>query len=58
MKIKVQAQPNGECFAIDEDSYDGYGSPTGWGENAAEAIEDLKEQLIERKFYTVEQMWV
>lgn len=34
--------------AVDDDSYDGHGSPIGYGRTEQEAIDDLKEQLAER----------
>lgn len=34
--------------AVDDDTYDGPGSPIGYGRNEAEAIADLKEQLDDR----------
>jgi hypothetical protein len=33
--------------AIDDDTYDGHGSPIGYGATEAEAIADLMEQLAE-----------
>lgn len=35
--------------AVDDDTYDGPGSPMGEGQSEQEAIEDLKEQLEERE---------
>lgn len=35
--------------AIDDDTYDGQGSPMGWGASEQEAIEDLLCQIAERK---------
>ena len=35
---------NMDWTAVDEDSYDGPGSPIGYGATEQEAIEDLKEQ--------------
>lgn len=42
---------NGRFSAIDRATYDGLGSPVGYGENISEAIADLKQQLIERGLY-------
>jgi len=39
----------GQWFAIDDDSYAGPGSPQGWGATEQEAIDDLLEQMEERK---------
>jgi hypothetical protein len=49
MNIRITLQPNGEHTAIDDDTYDGEGSPMGWGATPEAAIEDLKEQLVERE---------
>jgi hypothetical protein len=54
--MKIRATYNGHFpqkwesrwTAIDDDTYDGPGSPIGWGNSEAEAIADLKEQLAER----------
>lgn len=35
-------------YAIDDDAYDGPGSPIGTGPNAKAAIADLREQLTDR----------
>ena len=35
--------------AVDDDTFDGPGSPLGTGQTEQEAIEDLKEQLAERE---------
>ena len=45
MNIITERQPNGQWTAIDADSYDGPGSPMGWGVIEAAAIADLREQL-------------
>lgn len=45
MKIIVEQNWLGEFEAIDDDAYDGPGSPVGRGKTEAEAIEDLKEQM-------------
>jgi hypothetical protein len=34
--------------AVDDDTYDGPGSPIGHGRNEAEAVADLKDQLHDR----------
>jgi len=34
--------------AIDDDTYDGQGSPRGWGATKEEAIQDLLDQIGER----------
>ena len=51
MKLRTKLQPNGEWTAIDDDSYDGEGSPMGWGATEQAAVDDLKEQLTERGIY-------
>jgi hypothetical protein len=45
MTITTERQPNGQWTAIDADSYDGPGSPVGWGATEAAAIADLREQV-------------
>jgi hypothetical protein len=49
MAITTECQPNGQWTAIDIDSYDGPGSPMGWGGTEADAIADLREQLAIRR---------
>lgn len=49
MAITTERQPNGEWTAIDDDSYDGPGSPMGWGATEGAAIADLWEQLASRR---------
>jgi hypothetical protein len=39
---------NNDWRAWDDDTYDGPGSPMGFGATREEAIEDLKQQFIER----------
>ena len=39
--LHVEKQPNGEWTAIDNENYDGEGSPQGWGKTEDAAIEDL-----------------
>ncbi len=53
MKLRTTLQPNGEWTAIDDNSYDGEGSPMGWGATEQIAVDDLKEQLTERGIYNV-----
>lgn len=51
MKIKVEQAPTREWFAIDEDNYDGAPDAPhmmGWGNTAAEAVEDLQRLCQER----------
>jgi hypothetical protein len=51
MKIKTEyvfppiPDRSNDWSAIDDDTYDGLGSPIGRGPTEAEAIEDLKEKL-------------
>jgi hypothetical protein len=48
MQIRTERHvaPNGtEWTAVDNDTYDGPGSPMGWGATEHEAIADLREQL-------------
>ena len=51
MRIKVEpdltgfAPPDSRWTAVDDDTYDGPGSPIGSGASEAEAIVDLLEQL-------------
>lgn len=45
MKIIVEQNILDEYEAVDDDTFDGPGSPVGRGKTEAEAIEDLKEQL-------------
>ena len=51
MKIVTHFDPKPipmRCFdwsAIDDDTYDGPGSPIGWGGTEKEAVHDLLEQL-------------
>lgn len=43
--VKTEEQPNGEFTAIDNDNYDGPGSPMGWGFSTIGAIADLFERM-------------
>lgn len=45
IRVKVEKLPNGEFSAIDNDNYDGPGSPMGLGFSQLSAIADLFEQL-------------
>jgi hypothetical protein len=45
MTIKTEHQATRVWVAYDDNTYDGPGSPIGWGETEAEAISDLIEQL-------------
>ncbi len=45
MLIKTERLPNGEWFAIDDNTYDGPGSKHGLGDTEQEAIQDLIDQL-------------
>lgn len=45
MKIVTDEQMPGCWIAVDDDTYDGPGSPIGSGHTEQEAIDDLKEQL-------------
>jgi hypothetical protein len=47
--------PDRSCdwSAIDRNTYDGEGSPIGWGRTEAEAIADLKEQLEDDELTTI-----
>lgn len=38
-----------QWIAVDDDSYDGPGSPYGYGATEQEAIDNLKEKLEERE---------
>ena len=40
---------NHDWSAIDDNTYDGPGSPMGWGRTEQEAIDDLLRQLEERE---------
>lgn len=57
MRIIVTNHYPHEWSAIDEDSYDGPGSPIGLGNSRQEAIEDLKDQLLERDVAAAEGEW-
>jgi len=48
MRIRTNYQYH-HWVAVDDDTYDGPGSPLGTGNTEAEAIDDLKEQLVERQ---------
>jgi hypothetical protein len=45
MRIVVRQYYHFEWTALDEDSYDGWGSPMGLGNSREEAIQDLMNQL-------------
>ena len=49
MKFVTERLPNGEWSAIDDDSYDGPGSPMGRGKTGHEAVVDLMDQIQERE---------
>jgi len=40
---------NSDWSAVDDDTYDGPGSPIGWGRTEQAAIDDLIEQLLDRQ---------
>jgi hypothetical protein len=45
MRLIVRQYYHFEWTALDEDSYDGWGSPMGLGNSREEAIQDLMNQL-------------
>ena len=49
MKIVTSEQIPGHWVAVDDDTYDGPGSPIGSGSTEQAAIDDLMEQLEERE---------
>lgn len=57
MSIRTEKHigPNGpEWTAVDDDSYDGPGSPMGWGATELQAVMDLQEQMsreAHRRYY-------
>ena len=48
MKISTEQQIPGKWVAVDDDTYDGPGSPIGTGNTEKEAIHDLCTQLLDR----------
>lgn len=51
-KIIVEENYIREWEAIDDNTYDGHGSPIGRGKTKAEAVEELYDELIDRGLYT------
>jgi hypothetical protein len=50
MKIRTEYKPSAEWMAVDDDSYDGAGpNILGWGATEQDAIDDLLEQIEERR---------
>lgn len=45
MKIVTEQHYSDEWTAVDDDTYDGPGSPIGYGKTDIEAIDDLMEKL-------------
>ena len=50
MKIRIERTPhyNYRWYAIDDDTYDGPGSPMGFGKTEQEAIDDLLAEIEDR----------